>query len=772
MKKLLGIILAFAAMFSGTVFALPAAQDTENADEKDFVIYDGETQDAGLLEDVIDTDAPLYGVKLVSEDFESWTENDKFGYNTTTTGIVNKNGLKWKDENGHIWANTVTDTSSINGTGKAIKITASGYGAYESVRYEFTPVNIPAKYTVFADIRVDEEEFFNNLSYSIKPYARFKIGTDEWSYTSDNFSWNSSDAVAGDWFTHKAQITLPKTFTVDGVKTPSSNFFCMQYIFDQKTPRISGTIYMDNVKIYYKPTAAGEYTGVKFEYPTITLTTDGGFEESAAAAISANPDYISEAVKSVKFENNSMIITLDENKSAIFESIKIPELVNAAKDATYPEKEISLPDYYAPIYGIKNYYYNAASGSVENLSLNVDGYGGKYEFLSDDDGTAYIHLETKASWPGSLRIERNTSLPYGTGYTYTYFQKLRPFNADNKILLRGNSDGSGYNSINPTSPKNFVLGEWNEAVYKDYTIDPDTYPSDNKPYSNAPYIYLGNDGKSEKAAVDISYAGLYYKPEKTADAPVITYENGAVKLEYGENIDGAAATALPIYFKKYFGEDVVSLEVTDDRTVTLVLNDGVESVTMPALVNANKDAVYPETLVEAQAADLSPVTLDEKDIRLTSENSGLRFKAYVLHENLESLDEYGYIVALEKTLTDNGKALTDLTFELDKSTVKYVSEAAYIKGREVNYIFDKNYSVGDDTANLFTGVLTGIPKGKYDLNLVARPYAKSGTTYYYGEPISGNVQAVAKAVQGSEDYNNLSAEKKAIIDAFAENKAE
>lgn len=70
-------------------------------------------------------------------------------------------------------------------------------------------------------------------------------------------------------------------------------------------------------------------------------------------------------------------------------------------------------------------------------------------------------------------------------------------------------------------------------------------------------------------------------------------------------------------------------------------------------------------------------------------------------------------------------------------------------------------------------VLTGIPKGKYDLTLVARPYAMTDDgTYYYGEPISGNVQELAKAVQGSDDYNNLSDEKKAIIDAFAGNKAE
>ena len=82
------------------------------------------------------------------------------------------------------------------------------------------------------------------------------------------------------------------------------------------------------------------------------------------------------------------------------------------------------------------------------------------------------------------------------------------------------------------------------------------------------------------------------------------------------------------------------------------------------------------------------------------------------------------------------------------------------------------FLVNGSTANLFTGVLTGIPKGKYDLTLVARPYAKSKGTYYYGDPISGNLRELALEIKNGGGYNALTDAQKAIIDTFAENKAE
>ena len=103
--------------------------------------------------------------------------------------------------------------------------------------------------------------------------------------------------------------------------------------------------------------------------------------------------------------------------------------------------------------------------------------------------------------------------------------------------------------------------------------------------------------------------------------------------------------------------------------------------------------------------------------------------------------------------------------------MKYVSEAAYVSGRDKNYIFNNNYEVNGSTANLFTGVLTGIPKGKYDLTLVARPYAKSKGTYYYGDPISGNLRELALEIKNGGGYSALTDAQKVIIDTFAENKA-
>lgn len=522
------------------------------------------------------------------------------------------------------------------------------------------------------------------------------------------------------------------------------------------------TVYMDDMALYYKPTAPDTYD-VSVDFPTVTVTAENGFDANAVEAIAAEPaKYISGSAESVAFTETTMTITL---KSA--DEFTIPSIVNAVGTATYPETKVSLPDYNTLLYGLKNYYRSASSKSIEGTDVAGNEAISGYEFKNDKTVGDYLEITYNDEAKDGVKFNRDLQKPYGKDepYTYTYLTKIYLDTTKEDLLKSGTRatfvphDWTG----SKTYFKQLQYRKWLDYVIEDYVIEKSAIGATN-PFNSSPYIYF-NSGCS---MLRVAYAGLYYKPVKAAAAPAVTSAGNTVTVTYSEGIDEDQTVALKAYYTKYFGGDVAALTV-NGNDVAVTLADGVKSVTMPALVNTAKDAVYPETLVEAQAADLSPVTLNEKDVRLTSENSGLRFKAYVLHENLASIDEYGYIVALEKTLTDNGKVLTDLTFELDKNTVKYVSKAAYIKGREVNYIFNKNYSVGDDTADLFTGVLTGIPKGRYDLNLVARPYAKSGTTYYYGEPISGNVQAVALEIKNSGRYDSLKAEQKAIVDGFAEN---
>ena len=752
MKKLLGCFLVLTAVMSASVCAMPAPENTETADE-----FYGQTGIVLSEDDGTDYDAPDYGVKVISTGFEEMTA----GKAVDTTSFNNA-GVEIRTQGDGIAAG-FTDKEIGGRTGNKIEgVIAENADKYACVRFFLLPKDSEitygaGKYYVFSDIYLDGD-CPENGAVSAYFYRKDRATASQTSFDFANASLFKSNT--NQWNTFELSFDVPNGELTD-IGTYMIAFINMQ----------NTTVYTDNVKVYYQPSDTAEYEYAvdysDMSNPVLAISSADGFEENAAKALCAAPArYFGENVTSVNFGSDNTVMKIYFKPGT--QSVTVPALVNAAKNATYPEKTINTAaDINTLYYGLKNYYWTAESETTDNVTAYEKALADvSYTFETDAEVGKYVKLDyTNADMNIGLTYTRDLNIPYNLDYTYTYITKMKA-DSDTEnfksfwLTLRSYSGGGtsyGQALANHT---------WSEVKFE-YVLNSENEVSSAAKRSQAPDIYFG----TKPSVLNVAYVGLYYKPVKAAAAPTVTSAGNTVTVTYSEGIDEDQTAALKAYYAKYFGGDVASLMVSAN-VVTLTFADGVKSVTMPALVNAAKDAVYPETLVEAQAADLSPVTLDEKDIRLTSENSGLRFKAYVLHENLESIDEYGYIVALEKTLTDNGKALTDLTFELDKNTVKYVSEAAYIKNREVNYIFDKNYSVGDDTANLFTGVLTGIPKGKYDLNLVARPYAKSGTTYYYGEPISGNVQAVAKAVQGSEDYNNLSAEKKAIIDAFAANAAE
>ena len=110
----------------------------------------------------------------------------------------------------------------------------------------------------------------------------------------------------------------------------------------ENTSKTANTIYIDDIKLYYKPTAKDLYSDISFDFPTITVTAANGFEANAVAAMKANPaDYLSPAVNSVDFTGNKMIITLKEDAAVNPSSITIPALVNAAGSATYDEVTVN-----------------------------------------------------------------------------------------------------------------------------------------------------------------------------------------------------------------------------------------------------------------------------------------------------------------------------------------------------------------------------------------------------------------------------------------------
>lgn len=338
MKKLLSILLATATVFSTTAFANPAAEPIESADEISLEVggraVSSKISDASLAEETatkVDALAPLYGINLIDENFESFTVGETYG--TQIHG-----GRLYATEGGKI-SGVLVENENVDGvglgSGKYIKLnigdmklpvfrTVLGNGLDASTGERVVDyVSVPAKFTASIKMYFADADFAKAVATS--PALRKGDGK--------HVRMGSAKFGAGAW------NTLTKTYsqTESGITVRE-----LLWIFDN--PNLAtGTIYIDDIKLYYKPLKEDKYSGISFNFPTITVTAENGFEANAVAAMKANPaEYLTDAVKSVDFSGNKMIITLNEDAAVNHSSIIIPELVNAKRSATYGETIVNI----------------------------------------------------------------------------------------------------------------------------------------------------------------------------------------------------------------------------------------------------------------------------------------------------------------------------------------------------------------------------------------------------------------------------------------------
>lgn len=759
MKKLLCMILAAMTVMSANVFAAPSAQITESADENIYgaetVLPDAQTA-ASLNDESIDYNAPLYGVKSFCEDYERFTADYEM------------KGSDWKvnDDVWHAYSGFSSRKILADENGKYLAATFSGSSQYPLITYasnnnHFAPMTAGTEITMLSDIMMPSDTFANiNFVQHLAHYAT----AGQTSYTSKA----PDNQVSDKWFT---QVT---TFTVPDGDSISQFKFC-PWLKENGTQ----TIYLDNLAVYYKPAASAEYTAV-LDYPTLTVSVPGGIETEAAKALCDSPArYFGNAVSACAINGETMTLTLNVNSDAA--EVVIPSLVNADKSAAYNEKTVEIPsaDYKALLYGVKSfcedYERDSLTAGAELSGWKVDDNvwhlydGAKTKTILADENGKYLAFTFDGSKQNPYIMfgavtGTNHFSPLAAGAQITMMSDvLIPEDAFEKVdyvqhmtQYEGDANALPHNS----KPENQVAGEWFTQVTT-FTV-----PS-GKNVSSFKFAPTLIDGTGTQTMYFDNLA-VYYKPAVTLE-PTVSISGKTVNAVYSEAIESEAAKALSLYYKNYFGDAVSALTVSgDSKTVTVTLSDGASKITLPVLVNAAKTASYAGVTADLNA--YNPVSVDEKEVRLTSDNSGLRFKAYVLNENIPVYTEFGYVVALEQTLQNAGLSASDL--EIGLENVKYLRKAAYKSDGSANYIYNKNYL--DSTATLFTGVLTGIPAGKYHLNLVARPYAlKSDGTYVYGESMVGNVKDVALALKNDEQhYNSLSDAEKALIDSFVNNVAD
>lgn len=128
--------------------------------------------------------------------------------------------------------------------------------------------------------------------------------------------------------------------------------------------------------------------------------------------------------------------------------------------------------------------------------------------------------------------------------------------------------------------------------------------------------------------------------------------------------------------------------------------------------------------------------------------------------------EYGWIVTRESLLTEAGIAAADFTLE---SSVKMSKGWNYGNGTDVAKIFEQ-----DDTYAWFTAILyfsatedDGLPSvDKLAGKLVARPFAKNGDEYLYGEPTApASMYDVAYAIwEDAEVWDNLDGDAQTYLE--------
>lgn len=157
-KRFFGIFLAAAVFLSSAAYAAPAVLVTENADETQITAFE---QTAVLNQETqADFDAPLYGVKVISEDFESYSD---YTSNLNDAGkyiVLGDNAAVLKGG----WAKLRLKTDGDGNNYFRVEF----QGQYPSLFNDFsaTSYTFPKKahYTFTADVRVADAAALSSVS--------------------------------------------------------------------------------------------------------------------------------------------------------------------------------------------------------------------------------------------------------------------------------------------------------------------------------------------------------------------------------------------------------------------------------------------------------------------------------------------------------------------------------------------------------------------------------------------------------------------------------
>ena len=334
-----------------------------------------------------------------------------------------------------------------------------------------------------------------------------------------------------------------------------------------------------------------------------------------------------------------------------------------------------------------DHWYFDTEGDLEGISL-----GGFHTYCRYEANAGKV-VATVTSYGDGVSVFDSTLLINSDDYD-KFVIKLQPTAAtasDKLNLTLTNDSGKTFEYSVPMT----------STAMKEYTFD----------ISNAEGIITGFALKPTVIELTLYIDEMYFSPvnHSSFDIDLGAKEN-AGNTRYAE-IDGVKVNVEEENnkFSYTYGKNSV---------VKIVEKSG-ESVVSERYFYVKASA---KTATELEKLENYLDEIDSQDYRKpdyrTNNKPGMRFKAEITtasknERNSFAIEEYGFIFALERTLSSNNE---ELTFN---SVSKYVSGAAYVKDN-----FDKVFDSSKDGIHMFAGTLYGIPETEYDTNIVARAYAK------------------------------------------------
>lgn len=641
MKKILAFILAALTVFSTVGFAAPTVEVTENSEEITETgggIKISLADKAALSEEEIDYNAPIYGLKFFSDDFEGYEDDYAILDQTGTSSFVTWKAVTYSNS----FLSAVVKNTNGN---KYVKLNLKNWGSQHTFDAVFDQESITwpdkAKFTIMTDFSTES----NGGTFAAIPEKNVIWYVDATSRANYTMNTDGYTDLGNGWTRSVSSFWTPQSGTAYG---DGKSIYRFGVSIERTAYAANDIFYIDNMAVYYKPylDSALSYT-VGQNGKNLVISAPEGIEAGAAKAIEAAPEKYfgrySDVITGAQVTDSAIILTLDVSARPDDKviSFKIPELVNAAGTNTYAETYYDID-------------FNTLEKGARLWSLDFEDVTGISAGKEYTRGNVKITLNANAANNATIITDPDTGNKYlsiglvgGGNYLHNFliFTDYRTakgkytFMADEYIpgtsteIAQLNAYAMYNSGTNPNTDPNVSLSafktkdEWHTR--SDTTNFP--YVTTQKDYSENISGFLFTPVRASGAAkTDAALNTVYYDNFRIYAMPTETVDydydiNGStVTVTASEGIDAVTANAFSVYPALFFGNGATKAVYTEDNgvgTIEITVTDACTSITLPKLVNKAATKAYnaAEVTIERDVADYYSVLYGIKDWFYTAE---------------------------------------------------------------------------------------------------------------------------------------------------------